>query len=125
MSCATSYTGNRKWLHLCNNIPEHDALTDDVQEDLKNDFGTKFIGWLLWHVTTTGNKGKMQMFYVTFCAHFFGLSRQGIHLMSRYGYGVTVDMFDDIRKSYEERSISNTRSVCVMMYDERLISIVL
>jgi hypothetical protein len=63
-----------------------------------------------------GNKGKMQMFYITFCAHFFGLSRQGIDLMSKYGYGVTMDMFDDIRKKYIARSVATSRYIDTYEY---------
>ena len=109
MYCASSYTANKKWLSLCSRLPEDVAMSDEIQDELKNYVGTRFIGWLLIHVMNTGNKGKMQMFYITFCAHFFGLSRQGIELMSQYGYGVTMDMFDDIRKSYGARCIANNR----------------
>ena len=104
MSFAASWSGNKNWLSLCHNLPEGMAMSDDIQQQLKSQHGTRFIGWLLLHVMNTGNKGKMQMFYITFCAHFFGLSRQGIELMSKYGYGVTMDMFDDIRKMYVDRS---------------------
>ena len=108
MSFASSWTGNRQWLSLCHNLPEDEAMSTQTQDQLKRDYGTRFIGWLMLHVMNTGNKGKMQMFYITFCAHFFGLSRQGIELMSQYGFGVTLDMFDDIRRLYGARSISNS-----------------
>ena len=109
MSFASTYSGNRKWLSMCHRLQEDEPLPDSTQEELKKDYGTRYIGWLLWHVMNTGNKGKMQMFYITFCAHFFGLSRQGIELLSKYGYGVTMDMFDDIRKAYIDRSAATNR----------------
>ena len=111
MSFASSWSGNKLWLSLCHNLPEGQAITDDIQQQLKSQHGTRFIGWLLLHVMNTGNKGKTQMFYITFCAHFFGLSRQGIELMSKYGYGVTLDMFDDVRKLYIDRSVNINRYV--------------
>ena len=118
MSFASSWTGNKKWLSLCHHLPEGQAMTDDIQLQLKSQHGTRFIGWLLLHVMNTGNKGKMQMFYITFCAHFFGLSRQGIELLSKYGYGVTMDMFDDIRKMYTDRSVSANRYVNICLLND-------
>ena len=109
LSFASSWTANKQWVSICHNLLEHDTVTSEIQDKLKADHGTRFIGWVLLHVMNIGNKGKMQMFYITFCAHFFGLSRQGIDLMSKYGYGVTMDMFDDIRKNYVARSVTTSR----------------
>ena len=109
LSFASSWTANKQWVSICHNLQEHDTVTTEIQDKLKADHGTRFIGWVLLHVMNIGNKGKMQMFYITFCAHFFGLSRQGIDLMSKYGYGVTMDMFDDIRKNYVARSVATSR----------------
>jgi hypothetical protein len=111
MSFACCWTGNKQWVSLCHNLGDEESLPIVVQDQLKNDFGTRFVGWILLHVMNIGNKGKMQMFYITFCAHFFGLSRQGINLMSQYGFGVTMDMFDEIRKSYIARSVSINRYI--------------
>ena len=114
MSCASSWSGNKRWLSLCASLQDGESLSDSIQEQLQTTYGTRFIGWLLLHVMNTGNKGKMQMFYLTFCAHFFGLSRQGIELMAQYGFCVTIDMFDDIRKMYTERS-EETNRYCVVV----------
>ena len=109
MSCASSWSANKKWISLCNRLQDDEPMSANIQDQLEKDYGTKFIGWLLWHVLNIGNKGKMQMFYISFCAHFFGLSRQGIELMAKYGYGVTIDMFDDTRNLYLARSVETTR----------------
>ena len=71
MSFAASWSGNKNWLSLCHNLPEGMAMSDDIQQQLKSQHGTRLIGWLLLHVMNTGNKGKMQMFYITFCARTF------------------------------------------------------
>ena len=116
MSFASSWTANKQWVSICHNLQDHDTVPTDIQDQLKADHGTRFIGWVLLHVMNIGNKGKMQMFYITFCAHFFGLSRQGIDLMSKYGYGVTMDMFDDIRKKYIARSVATSRYIDTYEY---------
>ena len=109
MSFASGYTANRQWVTICHNLQLNETVSAAIQDQLKADHGTRFIGWLLLHVMSIGNKGKMQMFYITFCAHFFGLSRQGIDLMARYGYAVSLDMFDEVRKNYIARSISTSK----------------
>jgi len=101
---------------ICHNLQGNDTVPTAIQDQLKADHGTRFIGWVLLHVMNIGNKGKMQMFYITFCAHFFGLSRQGIDLMSKYGYGVTMEMFDDIRKNYVARSVATSRYIDAREY---------
>ena len=116
MSFASSWTANKQWVSICHNLQDHDTVPTVIQDQLKADHGTRFIGWVLLHVMNIGNKGKMQMFYITFCAHFFGLSRQGIDLMSKYGCGVTMDMFDDIRKKYIARSVATSRYIDTYEY---------
>lgn len=119
MSFASGYASNKEWRSLCHKLQDGEVVPVILQDKLKADNGTRFIGWLLMHVLNIGNKGKMQMFYITFCAQFFGLSRQGIELMSKYGYGVTTDMFDEIRRLYTARSatISRYASICCRCYD--------
>ena len=116
LSFASSWTANKQWVSICHNLQGNDTVPTAIQDQLKADHGTRFIGWVLLHVMNIGNKGKMQMFYITFCAHFFGLSRQGIDLMSKYGYGVTMDMFDDIRKNYVARSVATSRYIDACEY---------
>jgi len=71
---------------------------------------TGFHGWLIMQINSIGNKGKRQMFYVTFIAKYFGLSREGIDIMAGYGYGVTLDMYDKLRKTYKLRAADRSRS---------------
>ena len=56
-----------------------------------------------------GSNGRRQMFYITFLLHYFGLSREGINILSKYGYSVTLDMFDYLRRSYRAGSTEMTR----------------
>jgi hypothetical protein len=62
----------------------------------------QFIGWLLFHVSAVGTKGRKQQFYITFVNNYFGLSRAGIKSSSMFGYGVSLTSFDTIKQEYEQ-----------------------
>ena len=49
------------------------------------------------HIANTGTLGRQQLFYHTFVAHYFGLSRGGIDTLSRYGYVLPLRSFDSCR----------------------------
>ena len=88
---------------------EGGSLPEDVQVSLLHKLSSKFVGWLLFHVASLGNNGRKQMFYMTFVNHYFGLSREGIKTLSRYGYATNLTRFDDMRQSCLLRSQHNTR----------------
>ena len=62
--------------------------------------GSTFMGWILFHVSSVGTNGRAQLFYTTFVNNYFGLSRSGILTQSRYGFGVSLTMFDDHKKHH-------------------------
>ena len=88
------------------------SLPENVQVSLLQKLSSKFAGWLLFHVASLGNNGRKQMFYMTFVNHYFGLSREGIKTLSRYGYATNLTRFDDMRQGSLLKSQHNTR--CVM-----------
>jgi hypothetical protein len=63
---------------------------------------SQFHGWVLLHANSVGCSGRNQMFYVTFVAHYHGLSRDGIDLCAKFGYGVNLNKFDTDRKMHTE-----------------------
>ena len=83
-----------------------DLQVDDEQrvnkfDEILTKCVTRFSGWLLYHVASVVTKGRSQLFYVSFMNHYFGISRDGIAANARYGFGVTNDMFDDLRRAHE------------------------
>jgi len=90
-----------------------DQLDEERQESAKekliNDNQNGFIGWLLLHIGSIGSNGRRQLFYLTFVNHYFGLSRDGISNQNKFGYGVTLDMFDKMRQQCLSESIATTR----------------
>ena len=94
------------------NRSQDGSLPQDVQISLLQKLSSKFAGWLLLHVASLGNNGRKQMFYMTFVNHYFGLSREGIKTLSRYGFATNLTRFDDMRKGSLLKSQHNTR--CVM-----------
>lgn len=77
--------------------------------------GASFAGWLLLHLGNVGSNGRDQLFYLTLVAHYHGLSRNGIDLLSRFGYATNLKRFDDNRKICLLQSRTRTRSMIVSM----------
>jgi hypothetical protein len=109
MFAASSYSANRLWLAKCALLVEGAAMSVVDQTMFQDKCVVAFTGWLLMQVSGIGNAGKRQMFYLTFIAQYYGLSRDGIELVSTHGYGVTLDMFDSYRRMYKNRSAALTR----------------
>ena len=109
MYSTSGYACNRRWLQAVAGLDGDAALTTLQQDTILADNQISFHGWLLLQINTMGSHGRRQMFYVTFIAKYYGLSREGIDLMAAYGFGVTKDMFDKLRELYKVRSESNTR----------------
>lgn len=109
MYFASGFAENRKWLAACGLLAAGAPLSQSQEEDFKNANAESFVGWILFHVTSIGSNGRRQMFYITFMAQYFGLSREGIDILSKYGYGVTLDMYDSIRRHLSEQSEVVTR----------------
>ena len=86
------------------------ALPAREQQELMKEAGPKFAGWLLLHIGNIGSNGREQLFYLTLVAHNHGLSRNGVDLLSRYGYTTNLKRFDDMRKVCLARSRTSTRS---------------
>jgi hypothetical protein len=109
MYSTSGYACNRRWLQAVGTLVGDAALTTLQQDTILAENQISFHGWLLLQINSIGSNGRRQMFYVTFIAKYYGLSREGIDLLAAYGYGVTKDMFDDLRALYKVRSESATR----------------
>jgi hypothetical protein len=100
---------NRKWLADVGRLTGNDSLTDVQQTSIRSDNQVMFHGWLMLQITSIGSNGRRQMFCINFIARCSGLSREGIDLLASYGYGVTLDMFDGLRKMYKVRTSAASR----------------
>ena len=109
MFSCSGYSVNRKWCSEISRLSNDIPMPTDLQDYFQQLCGSHFCGWLLNHMMNIGSNGRRQMFYITFILHYFGLSREGINILSKYGYGVTLDMFDDLRRSYRAGSTEMTR----------------
>ena len=109
MFSSSGYAVNRKWCTVMSSLDEGDTMEEHKQIEFLDSCQTQFCGWLLLHMMTIGSNGRRQMFYITFILQYFGLSRDGINVLSKYGFGVTLDMFDLLRQSYRAGSETMTR----------------
>ena len=109
-SCA-GYSSNKRWISSTTKLENLnlECMPADWQEQFIQENENSFIGWLLFHIGNIGSNGRSQLFFLTFTAHYYGLSREGIRTLSRYGYGVTLDMFDSLRQIQEIKAVALTR----------------
>ena len=113
MWTASGYAMFRLFQTTVANIGNDEAITDRQQHEFMQAAGARFAGWLLWHVGNIGSNGRDQLFYLTLVANYHGLSRNGIDLLSRFGYVTNLKRFDDRRKMRLLQSRTSTRSVII------------
>jgi hypothetical protein len=113
MWTASGYAMFRLFQTTVANIGNDEAIPDLQQQEFMQAAGSRFAGWLLWHVGNIGSNGRDQLFYLTLVANYHGLSRNGIDLLSRFGYVTNLKRFDDRRKMRLLQSRTSTRSVII------------
>jgi hypothetical protein len=82
---------------------ESEPLLNTVMENITDEAGGPFTNWLIQCCANLGEGGKKQLWYYTFIAKYFGLSRVGIMTNAAAGLGVTMSYFDDRLKLMQSR----------------------
>jgi hypothetical protein len=118
-----AYSVNRsftRYLRIYANDPSDSNLTD-LWKSIVDNCAVKFVGWILFSVMSVGSNGNTQSFYLTFVNHYLGLSRLGIDINSKYGYGVPLTSFDNMRAEQlnkcREEAKTKLSGPCVLWYD--------
>ncbi len=70
---------------------------------------SEYVGWLIYHVASIGTNGRRQLFYLSFVCRFYGLSRAGLDLLSQFGFGVSLTMFDEMLHRCRLQSLEQSR----------------
>ena len=106
MDSASSYQNFREWRKLVKqSVSQLPPVISDVDQDtLITNNSNGFVGWLLFHLSSISTACRRQMFFHTFVLQYYGLSRNGIDLLSRYGYCQSIRSFDN---SKEEALLDN------------------
>jgi hypothetical protein len=68
-----------------------------------------FHGWVLKSVSSIGNTGKRQMFFTTFVARYFGLSRMGVSVLANFGFATSQSQYDTIKRETLVQARAETR----------------
>jgi hypothetical protein len=119
MDVCAPYTQNRQWNKMVKDTLHGNGfpINEDEQQVIKAAAANGFVGWCLYHVSAIGTACRRQMFYHTFVATYFGLSREGIDMLSRYGFTQALRTFDDTRDDIRIVNSEKTRYsyyVCVI-----------
>ena len=54
-----------------------------------------FTGYLIYHMNMVSRPAKKQQFFINFVVKYYGLSRRGINVMSKYGYLASLTYMDE------------------------------
>ena len=114
MEVCAPYSQNRKWSKILSDTLSGDGFPVDVatEQQLIEQNSNGFVGWCLYHISAIGTRCRRQMFYHTFVATYFGLSRDGVDMLSRYGFAQALRTFDDTRDDIRITNEENTRCDC-------------
>ena len=110
MDLCSGWAIHRRWTHQVKLCHDNDCImTEETQNDFIKQCHVRFIGWLLVHIGCIGSNGRHQLYYLTFVLQFLGISRLGIKLLGDLGYGVHIDMFDEMRRESTEKASLKVR----------------
>ena len=112
---ASGYSVFRLFQSVVAHTGNDQAIPLDHQTEFMQGSGASFAGWLLLHLGNIGSNGRDQLFYLTLVAHYHGLSRNGIDLLSRFGYATNLKRFDDKRKICLLQARTRTKSVVLLL----------
>ena len=105
IATTAGYSNYRSFCSL-DNDPETNT---EKRQALVDSNTNTFVGWIIFHIASLGTNGRRQLFYHTFISYYYGLSRNGIECMHRFGYMSAVTNFDAMRQEVLHESIENTR----------------
>ena len=111
MEVCAPYAQHRRWIRevLAAEGGDGFPIRADTENDMMLCNANGFVGWCLYHVSAIGARCRRQMFYHTFVATYFGLSREGVDMLSRYGFAQALRTFDDTRDDIRLSSENKTR----------------
>ena len=111
MEVCAPYTQHRRWIKELTAAEGEEGfpIRTDIENDIKTCNANGFVGWCLYHLSAIGSRCRRQMFYHTFVSTYFGLSRDGVDMLSRYGFTQALRTFDDTRDDIRLYNENKTR----------------
>ena len=97
MNTATPFAQYRNWRKYVAAYRESQQLNYVEEENIIADNIVIFVGWMVYTMGCVSTKGNKQMTYTTLLLQYYGLSRQGIQMMSKLGYCLPLRTFDNTR----------------------------
>jgi hypothetical protein len=107
------YSTHREFKRLTKQHGAAQTLFTEAEMDglLERELGG-FHGWVLKSCLSMGNLGKRQIFFTTFVARYFGLSRMGSSMLANYGFATSPSQYDTIKAETVLTARAQTRLVC-------------
>lgn len=113
MEIASGYASYKRWSRLLpqdgSDSEQESIMSSSLQRSFLQANKNGYVGWLLYHCSSIGTKARKQQFYHTFVAHFYGLSRNGIDTISKFGFCQSIRSFDSTRKDILDQNVENLR----------------
>lgn len=113
LSLMAGYSSHKIWRRYLaeggrNGTPMDPEVFDVLLEAEKS----RFLGYVLFTTSNIATHARDQQFYPSQVARFFGLSQQGLDMMSSFGYACSRSRFKLQSNKHRLRASAKTRSAC-------------
>ena len=116
MWTASPYSKHREWVKINSRLLDGECIEAETQMNIIQANKNLFTGWLLFHIGSIGTNGTRQLFYITFNCAYFGLSRDGIDIMYKHGFGVSLSKYDELKETCRQDSKQASRYCIFCIY---------
>jgi hypothetical protein len=93
----SGYTTYRMYKSALSRMKKAGSISLSVEDNkaLLHRSRTLFTGYLIYHMNMVSRQAKKQQFFLNFIVKYYGLSRRGINVLSKYGYLTSLKYMDD------------------------------
>ena len=116
MNTASSFAQYRNWRKYVTHYRESGQVNLNAENSIIADNIVVFIGWMVYNIGCVSTHGNRQMSYTTLLLQYYGLSRQGIQMMSKLGYCLSLRTFDNTRAQSIQENENKNRLLIILFY---------
>ena len=113
-----SYSGyaiHRQWIHAITDMRRRGetCLSSNTCYYCRDKCKNSFYGYLVMVLNSIGSHAREERFYLSWACIYYGLSRQGLNILSQYGYLSHLSNFDSLRVEKYKQQLTAVRFVLV------------
>jgi hypothetical protein len=99
-----------KFVAMLNARVEDQVAVDQIAfSDIIDVCSVQFYSFVLISLNTMGRYAKRQLFYIAFTMKYYGLSRIGLSLLGKYGFGTSISCIDTLSAEHHALTLQKVR----------------